>query len=91
MVKPLWIPIPVILPTIGPCAADASRRCGERVGVKPAGGVPLVQQDAQALADDNFAARPAGGQFAADPRNAGFGRQHIDAGQLPSSSGWSRA
>ena len=34
------------------------------------------------FADDDFAASPAAGQFAADERNSSLGWQHVDAGQL---------
>ena len=70
----------MILPRIGSGADRVSvsaARC-----IESAGSIPLIQHDAETLADDDFAARSASRQFAADQRNACLGRQHVDAGQF---------
>ena len=44
--------------------------------------VPFLQQDAEALANDDFTAGSTCGQLAADQRHARVRRQHIDSGHF---------
>ena len=54
----------------------------DRGDIQTTGGVEFIHHDAKTLGDDDFTARCSGGQFAADQRNTGFRRQHVDAGQF---------
>ena len=50
--------------------------------VQPSRGVPLIQQTAETLCDEDFAGPVSSGQFAADHRDGGVRRQHVDARQI---------
>ena len=69
-------------PHDGPDHRTGAARHGlQPLGIEPAGRVELVEQDAEAIRDDDLAARPARGQLAPDDRDAGRRRQHVDAGR----------
>ncbi len=82
MVKPLWTTHSCDLADHRPLRRRALTESFPCLQVQSAGCIPLAQQDAETLTDDDLIAGSSRRQFAANPGNTRFGRQHIDARQF---------